>query len=184
MEDKQDFTTKLIALQGKLYNFAYKLANNYDDANDLLQETMMRAFTNQDKYESGTNFEGWIFTIMRNTFINEYRRIIRHNTIVDTTENMYLLDSVVEGFDSTSSVISHNELMEGINSLNNELRVPFVMYIKGFKYTEIAEHMNIPLGTIKSRIHSARIILQDMFKEFQYVGQQTKLYIHYIIYRY
>ena len=105
---------------------------------------------------------------MRNSFINNYRANVRHNTIIDKTDNTYLLEANQKGFNMTDSIVSYKEIMTGINSLSNILQQPFKMYISGYQYNEIAEILNIPLGTIKSRIHVARIKLQNMLNEFKY----------------
>ena len=87
------FQINLMALQANLLNFAYMLTSNRDDAYDLLQDTTLKALDNEEKYAENTNFKGWVFTIMRNIFINNYRRNVRSATIVDTTDNLYHLNA-------------------------------------------------------------------------------------------
>ena len=95
------FQSKLTALQSNMLNFAYMLTSNRDDAYDLLQDTMLKALDNQDKYVDNTNFKGWVFTIMRNIFINNYRRASRTATVIDQTEDLYHLNlSQDSGFET------------------------------------------------------------------------------------
>lgn len=127
----------------------------------------LKALVNIDKYEPNTNFKGWLFTIMRNIFINNYRKVVREQTFVDTSENLFQLN---QGKESDDYIVENNydlkEITTAINSLSNEMRVPFVMHIKGYKYREIADRLALPLGTVKSRIFLTRRILQDKLKDF------------------
>ena len=148
------FATELVGVQDDLLRFAYKLTADRDEANDLLQDTSLKALDNEEKYEPATNFKGWIYTIMRNIFINNYRRIVREQTFIDTTENQYHLNTPQgEAFESTESTYDLKEMHRIVNALPKEYRIPFSMHIAGFKYREIAEKLNIPLGTVKSRIY-------------------------------
>ena len=162
------FESKLLSLQGNLLNFAYMLTSNRDDAYDLLQDTTLKALDNEDKYVDNTNFKGWVFTIMRNIFINNYRKVVRSATIVDTTEDLYHLNlSQESGLETPEGSFAENEISSAINALSDEYRVPFSMYVAGYKYNEISEKMNLPLGTIKSRIFFARKQLQDTLKDYR-----------------
>lgn len=164
----KNFQTKLLSLQGNLLNFAYLLTSNRDDAYDLLQDTTLKALDNEDKYVENVNFKGWVFTIMRNIFINNYRRQVRSATIVDTTEDLYHLNlSQESGLTSPEGSFATKEISVAINSFSKEYKVPFSMYIAGYKYSEIAEKMNLPLGTVKSRIFFARKRLQSMLKDYR-----------------
>lgn len=158
------FQSNLMSLQSNLLNFAFMLTSNRDDAYDLLQDTTLKALDNEDKYAENTNFKGWVFTIMRNIFINNYRRSVRSATIVDTTDNLYHLNlSQDSGFESPEATYGANEITDAINEFADEYRIPFSMHVAGYKYNEIAEHMNLPLGTVKSRIFFARKKLQERF---------------------
>jgi len=158
------FQSNLMSLQSNLLNFAFMLTSNRDDAYDLLQDTTLKALDNEDKYTENTNFKGWVFTIMRNIFINNYRRSVRSATIVDTTDNLYLLNLSQEStFESPEEAYGANEITDAINEFADEYRIPFSMHVAGYKYNEIAEHMNLPLGTVKSRIFFARKKLQERF---------------------
>lgn len=162
------FQTNLMNLQSNMLNFAYMLTSNRDDAYDLLQDTTLKALDNEDKFADGTNFKGWVFTIMRNIFINNYRRGARQATIVDTTENLYLLNIAQDsGLESPEGSYSAGEINSAINELADEYRVPFSMHVAGYKYNEIAEHMQLPLGTVKSRIFFARKQLQTRFADYR-----------------
>ena len=163
------FQTNLMNLQSNLLNFAYMLTNNRDDAYDLLQDTTLKVLDNEDKYTEGTNFKGWVFTIMRNLFINNYRRASRAATVVDTTENLYHLNlSQDSGLDTPEGSYTAAEITDAINAMTEDYRVPFSMHVAGYKYNEIAEKMNLPLGTVKSRIFFARKKLQEQFADYRY----------------
>lgn len=162
------FQSNLMSLQANLLNFAYMLTSNRDDAYDLLQDTTLKALDNADKYAEGTNFKGWVFTIMRNIFINNYRRGMRAATVVDTTDNLYHLNlSQDSGIESPEDTYGASEITSAINELAPEFREPFSLHVAGYKYNEIAERMNLPLGTVKSRIFFARKRLQQRFADYQ-----------------
>ena len=151
-----------------MLNFAYMLTSNRDDAYDLLQDTTLKALDNEDKYAEGTNLKGWLFTIMRNIFINNYRRVSRAATVVDTTDNQYLINISAESEqEPPDGTYTANEITAAINSFSDEYRIPFSMHVAGYKYNEIAEKMNLPLGTIKSRIFFARKKLQTQFADYR-----------------
>ncbi len=158
------FQSNLMNLQSNLLNFAFMLTSNRDDAYDLLQDTTLKALDNEDKYAENTNFKGWVFTIMRNIFINNYRRSVRSATVVDTTDNLYHLNlSQESGFETPEESYGAGEITAAINEFSDEYRIPFSMHVAGYKYNEIADHMNLPLGTVKSRIFFARKKLQERF---------------------
>ena len=162
------FTKELVNAQDELLRFALKLTADREDANDLLQETSLKALDNEDKYEPRTNYKGWIYTIMRNIFINNYRRIVREQTFVDTTENHYHLSAPGETpAESTESAYDLKEMHRIVNALPKEYRIPFSMHIAGFKYREIAEKLDLPIGTVKSRIFFTRQRLQRELKDFR-----------------
>ncbi len=162
------FQINLDTLQANLLNFAYMLTSNRDDAYDLLQDTTLKALDNEEKYAENTNFKGWVFTIMRNIFINNYRRNVRSATIVDTTDNLYHLNLEPESrFESPEETYGAAEITDAINEFADEYRIPFSMHVAGYKYNEIAEHMHLPLGTVKSRIFFARKKLQERFADYQ-----------------
>ncbi|MBR5844269.1 MAG: RNA polymerase sigma factor [Bacteroidaceae bacterium] len=162
------FQERLLDLQSNLLNFAYMLTSDREEAHDLLQDTTLKALDNEDKYIDNVNFKGWVFTIMRNIFINNYRRVVRNQTIVDQTEDLYHLNLPQEsGFDTPDGSYTVKEIMKAIESFSDEYRIPFSMHIEGFKYHEIAEKMDLPLGTVKSRIFFARQRLQIILKDYK-----------------
>lgn len=162
------FSANLMALQSNMLNFAFMLTNNRDDAYDLLQDTTLKALDNQDKYAENTNFKGWVFTIMRNIFINNYRRGVRSATMIDTTDNLYHLNlSQDSGIESPEGSYGATEITAAINEFAEGYRIPFSMHVAGYKYNEIADHMGLPVGTIKSRIFFARKKLQERFADYR-----------------
>ena len=153
----QTFQAKLLSVQRNLLNFAYTLTSNRDDAYDLLQDTTLKALDNEDKYVANTNFKGWVFTIMRNLFINKYRQNMRLSVVVDRSDDLYQLNlSQDSGLDTPEGTVTTNEINDVIASFAPEFRVPFSMFVAGYKYAEIAQRMGLPLGTVKSRIFLAR----------------------------
>lgn len=164
----KNFKDKLLSMQSNLLNFAYLLTSNRDDAYDLLQDTTLKALDNEDKYVENVNFKGWVFTIMRNIFINNYRKCVRAATVIDQTEDLHLLNLPQEsGFSTPEGAIAAKEITSAINSFPDEYRIPFSMHVAGYKYNEIAEKMQLPLGTVKSRIFFARQRLQIILKEYK-----------------
>ena len=162
------FQSRLLALQNNMLNFAYILTSNEDDAHDLLQDTTLKALDNEDKYVDNVNFKGWVFTIMRNIFINNYRKVVRSATIIDQTEDLYHLNLPQDsGFESPEGSYAAREINDIINSFPDEYRVPFSMHVAGYKYNEIADEMGLPLGTVKSLIFFARKKLQVLLKDYR-----------------
>ena len=158
-----EFYSRFDQLSVLLQSFAYNLTKNQEDAKDLFQETAFRALTNRDKFNPGTNFKAWSFTIMKNIFINNYRKKVKANTIMDSTDNMYFINSgsttISNGAESSMLM---DELTGMIESLDDSIRIPFLMHYQGFKYQEIADELNLPLGTVKSRIFFARKELKEL----------------------
>ena len=154
---KINFSSEVSKLQSVLLSFAFKLTRNKEESKDLYQETAYRALVNKDKFREGTNIKAWLFTIMRNIFINNYRKKVKKNTLLDSTDNQFYLNSggpvIVNG---AHSAIMMKELQAIINKLDDSIRSPFMMHYYGYKYQEIADQLNLPLGTIKSRIFFAR----------------------------
>ncbi len=173
-----EFDSKFDFLTTSLNSFAYNLTKNQEDAKDLYQETAFRAMTNREKFRPGTNFKAWTFTIMKNIFINNYRKKVKRNTIIDTTENEFFLNSGDRVVDNDAG---RNMLMDELNRMIEELeesiKEPFIMHYTGFKYQEIAEKLELPLGTVKSRIFFARKALKAKIKNHygDYQLVRTKL---------
>lgn len=166
--DTTVLTKKLVDLQNELFQFAYKLTSDYDNAQDLLQDTSLKVLNHQDMFVEETNFKGWVYTIMRNIFINNYRKEMREQTFVDKTEGAYFLNQANNlAYDSTESSHDLKEIRRIVNALPSEYKIPFSMYVSGFKYREIAEKLHLPLGTVKSRIFFTRQRLQSRLKDFR-----------------
>ncbi len=162
------FQKKLLSMQENMMNFALMLTANRDDAQDLMQDTTLKVLDNQEKFVDNINFKGWVLTVMRNIFINNYHKIVRTQTVVDQGVDLYNLDVVNDsGFDSPDGAYQIKEITKAINGLNNELKVPFSMFLSGYKYNEIADKLDVPLGTVKSRIFFARQELQKVLKDFR-----------------
>ena len=142
------------------------MTKNQEDMEDLIQDTFARAIHNFEKFQEGTNLKAWLFTIMKNIFINEYRRKQRQQTTTDSTENQILINnSKQKTFNSAERVFLADELDNAIQSIKPELSNPFVMHFQGFKYEEIAERLDLPLGTVKSRIFLARKEMQEILNQ-------------------
>ena len=168
MRTTSNFAQNLLGMQSELRRFALKLTADIEEANDLLQETSLKALDNEEKYTPDTNFKGWMYTIMRNIFINNYRKTVRDQTFVDQTENLFHLNLPQDsGFESTEGNYDLKEIRKIVHSLPKEYRIPFSMYVSGFKYREIAEKLALPIGTVKSRIFFTRQRLQKDLKDFR-----------------
>ncbi|MEJ0081814.1 MAG: RNA polymerase sigma factor [Puia sp.] len=163
-----EFNQLLVSNAEFLKPFAITLTRDSEEAKDLFQETLYRAIANKDKYNVGTNIKAWLYTIMRNIFINNYRRRAKQKTIFDSSPNDYLLNN------SQSTVITGNaesnlrirDIQGAIHGLPEIFRNPFLLYFDGYKYHEIADMLQEPLGTIKSRIHFARKLLKSQIQQF------------------
>ena len=161
------FQKKLLSMQENMMNFALMLTANRDDAQDLMQDTTLKVLDNQEKFVDNINFKGWVLTVMRNIFINNYHKIVRTQTVVDQGVDLYNLDVVNDsGFDSPDGSYQIQEITKAINGLNNELKVPFSMFLSGYKYNEIADKLDVPLGTVKSRIFFRSTRITKSFKRF------------------
>ncbi|NDV69568.1 RNA polymerase sigma factor [Dysgonomonas sp. 25] len=173
MENGKEFERKLVDLQNNMLNFAFTLTSNREDAQDLLQETTLRALNNKEKYYENVNFKGWVFTIMHNIFVNNYRRVVRSQTIIDQTDNLYHLNMPQDsGFASPEGSYTTTEITRVINSFSDDYKVPFNMHLQGFKYEEIAQELGLPIGTVKSRIFFARRRLQELLSDYKYADRQ------------
>jgi RNA polymerase sigma factor (sigma-70 family) len=162
-----EFDYQVTGLQENLKNFAQSLTLNSDDAKDLLQDTILKAFRYKEKYAEHTNLKAWMFTIMKNTFINNYRKKKRANTVLDQTADYYHLNTAgPNSLETTESSLNVQIIQGRIDQLEDEYKVPFMKHFEGFKYKEIAEELNIPIGTVKSRIFAARKKLSADLSEF------------------
>ncbi|HRF17567.1 MAG TPA: RNA polymerase sigma factor, partial [Chitinophagaceae bacterium] len=147
--------------------FAINLTRDTEAANDLYQETLYKALANQEKYNVGTNIKAWLFTIMRNIFINNYRRKAKQKAIFDNSANDFLLNQKQATVgNAAEGSLRMKEIQEAIQQLPEIFKTPFLLYFDGYKYNEIAEALNEPLGTIKSRIHFARKLLKEQLSRY------------------
>ena len=163
----QEFSQLLLQNSEYLKPFAVTLTKDQETSKDLLQETMFRALSNQEKYSVGTNIKAWLYTIMRNIFINNYRRKSKQNTIFDNSPNDFLLDynqSAVANEAESNMRIKY--INTAIHNLPGIFKQPFMLYFEGYKYHEIADMLEEPLGTIKSRIHFARRLLKGQINKY------------------
>jgi RNA polymerase sigma-70 factor (ECF subfamily) len=162
-----EFNYQISTFQDKLSAFARSLTNNSEDAQDLYQETVLKALRYKDKFSAQTNLKAWMYTIMKNTFINDYRRRKMSKTFLDDSANEYVMNGVKSESESSMSKINTKEIMSKIDALDEEYKVPFMRYFNGFKYKEISEELNLPIGTVKSRIFIARQKLMGQLQEYR-----------------
>lgn len=163
----QEFNNRLLTTEKSLQYFALSLTRDTESAKDLVQETFLKAIQYKDKYTADNNMKAWLFTILRNTFLNQVTKLSSKNTVNDESEDAYLIKNTLNDNQSTESKMNTAELQMEINELSDEYRVPFSMFVEGYKYKEIAEEMNLPIGTIKSRIFFARRILMENLQDFR-----------------
>jgi len=162
-----EFNELLLSNAGSLRPFAVSLTHDHEIAKDLFQETLYKALANQDRYSTGTNIRAWLFTIMRNIFINDYRRKAKQRTIFDNNINETLINSgkvIVNNRGENS--LQLKEVHKVIYQLPQIFKIPFLLYFEGYRYHEISESLNEPLGTIKSRIHFARKLLKEQLRRY------------------
>jgi RNA polymerase sigma-70 factor (ECF subfamily) len=162
-----EFNYQVTTFQEKLSAFAQSLTKNEEDAKDLLQDTILKAMKYREKFVSPTNLKAWLYTIMRNTFINGYRRKRLVTMVHDDTPNDFFLNSEKSSLPSQTSMVNAQEILSAVNGLDEEYRVPFLKHFEGYKYKEISDELSIPIGTVKSRIYIARQKLMNQLEEFR-----------------
>ena len=156
-----EFQHSIVQHTPALETFTRRFTNNYEEGQDLVQETILKALTYRDKFKPNTNLKGWLYTIMKNTFINNYRKVQRSRTMYDDTEGLYYLN--VEDshtFSSPEKTSEYNDIWSNVADIKKEYMVPFKLHTEGYKYEEIAEELEIPIGTVKNRIFHARKEIQ------------------------
>lgn len=158
--EAKTFDRELTCLEPVLKRYAYSLTLNMEDAKDLVQETFYKALVNEDKFDAQTNIKAWLYTILKNTFINDYRRKSKKEKIFSSDVKDYVLNSKPAESNPESDV-NYKDLNVLVNSLEPEFRIPFQMHDDGYKYQEIADELGLQLGTVKSRIHFSRKKLMD-----------------------
>jgi len=150
-----------------LRNYALSLTHDMDDTKDLVQDTILKAYRYRENFKAGTNLRGWLYTILKNSFINNYRRNQKRNTFLDSTENTYFLDIPSHKVDNDAELkFIRKDLDAAVESLPYDLKLTFKLNAEGFKYHEIAEELNIPIGTVKTRIFIARRVLREKLKDY------------------
>jgi RNA polymerase sigma factor (sigma-70 family) len=166
-KQRNDFDKLMVMELQPLRNYALSLTHDMDDTKDLVQETLLKAFRYKDRFEEGTNLRGWLYTIMKNSFINNYRRDSKRNTFLDSTDNTYFIDLPSHRTENEAELkFIRKDLEDAIDSLPLELKITFTMNAEGYKYHEIAEELNIPIGTVKTRIFVARRILREKLHQY------------------
>ena len=160
-------TDYLIGNQEEMYQWAYRLTRNYDDAQDLLQSTLLCALKSVGMYTEENNISGLLYTIMRNIFFNTTRHSGRCCCMEkeDIERMMQLGENALN--DNAEIAFDMSDIQRAIDTLDRPYKIPMSLYLSGYKYQEIAEKMGIPLGTVKSRIHASRVQLQETLKDFR-----------------
>ncbi|MDE5774396.1 MAG: sigma-70 family RNA polymerase sigma factor [Muribaculaceae bacterium] len=168
MDSRHNFQSSVLGMQSNLMSFAMKLTLNKDKAYDLVQDTTLKALNNEEKFTENANFKGWMLTIMRNIFINNYRKSSRENTTVDMSEDMHVINMASDSSDVTpEGAYTCSEITAIIQTFPEDYREPFNMHVAGYKYEEIAEKLNMPMGTVKSRIFFTRQRLRAILKDYR-----------------
>jgi len=161
------FNNQVCTHRSCLESFAMKFTNDVEDANDLVQDTLIKAIRYHYLYKPGTNLRGWLYTIMKNTFINDYRTGVRRLSVIQNTEEFtpeHLSRSATSNLGENKFLMK--DIQTALGKLQPEYSVPFLRYFEGYKYHEIAVEMNIPIGTVKTRIHIARKELKKYLKTY------------------
>ncbi|TAH00399.1 MAG: sigma-70 family RNA polymerase sigma factor [Sphingobacteriales bacterium] len=162
-----EFSTLVTRQAPSLRVYALRFTHDTDDANDLVQDTMLKAITYFNKFKDGTNLKGWLYTIMKNTFINNYRRFIKISSFVTKTDEISSQQlSYSAAHNQGENKFVMDDIKNALGNLQKEYYVPFTMYFEGYKYHEIADHLEIPIGTVKTRIHVARKMLKQDLKVY------------------
>jgi len=164
-----EFSSAVINNHHSLKPLALRLTRDMEEANDLVQDTLLKAIANRDKFTEGTNLKAWLYTIMKNTFITNYHRLVKRKAYIDNTLQFYNTSDYTTD-NSANSKMTMDEISSAIEKLNYEYKTPFMMYFKGYKYHEIADILDIPIGTVKNRIHIARKQLKQDLKNFRSVA--------------
>ena len=161
----QDLSQEIVKFEKDLLDFAFNLTRERSDASDLYQDTVYRAIKNRHLFKENNNLRAWLMTIMRNLFINAYRKKRRRQIFQDGSTNNYLINSTNATVGNLGEVkINYEELISLVNRLDDGLRIPFMLAYQGFKYQDIADEMDIPLGTVKSRLFIARKKIQTAIR--------------------
>lgn len=173
---KFEFKSMVSSHAESLKMYALHFTHDDEDANDLVQDTVLKAITYHDKFKEGTNLRGWLYTIMKNTFINNYRRLVKISGMVTKSEEISSSNLVYSSTRNRGeNQFVMDDIKEAMDKLSEEYYIPFTMYFEGYKYHEIADHLQIPIGTVKTRIHVARKSLKKSLKSYAF-GMQTSIF--------
>ena len=153
-----------------LFKFALKLTRDYQDAQDLWQDTCLRAYRYKDKFREGTNFKAWISTILRNLFITQWKKKKRRGVVSEPVEEyLYAIENTQSVPNAGERHMRMDNIMQRLNRLGKIYKLPFYMHYQGYEYKEIAGYFGIPVGTVKSRIHTARKKLKKDLRKAEIV---------------
>lgn len=148
---------------------ALKFTKNAEDANDLMQETMLKALSNRSKFAIGTNLRAWLYTIMKNSFITQYQKRLKSKSCTSSLDYFHFLNNMdITTGNYGESSFAVKDMIKAIDDLEETFKTPFLLYFRGYKYEEIADKLNAPMGTIKNRIHMARKQLKERLADYQY----------------
>ncbi len=162
------FKTSVLGMQSNLLSFALKLTLNIEEAQDLVQDTTLKALNNEDKFVEDANFKGWMLTIMRNIFINNYRKASRENTVVDLSDDLFHINTSSESnIQTPEGAHTVKEIAEILNTFPRDFSEPFSLHVAGYKYEEISDMLSMPLGTVKSRIFFTRKKMREILKDYR-----------------
>ncbi len=169
-----EFVKETLPHESILYNYALKISGNADDAQDLVQETYYKAYRYFDKFQKGTNSKAWMFMILKNSFINDYRKAKREPQKVDYELIQNFYENVKSDRAQTNNLdndfynnLLDDELTEAINRLPSKMRETFLLCdLEGYSYEEIADLVGCPVGTVRSRLHRARHMLQELLFDY------------------
>lgn len=165
--NKIEFSNKVVQEVGTLSNYARYFTRDVENASDLVQDTMLKAFSYYDKFKAGTNLQAWLHTILKNTFINYYRRKVKTNSFIVKTDTISSSDLYRSSLrNGAEGKFVMNDIEHALSKLSDEYYQPFTMYYEGYKYHEIAEQFQMPIGTVKTRIHVARQQLKKRLKPY------------------
>lgn len=161
-----EFNRELKNVQSTLFSFALKLTRDYQDAQDLFQDAATRGYRYCNRFEMGTNFRAWMATIIRNTFINKCRANKKRRTVSEPIESFtFSIESQNIVANQGEMSMRMQEIFQMLDQINDLYRIPFLMHYQGYEYKDIAEHLNVPIGTVKSRLHTARTQLKDLISK-------------------
>src|SRR5690606_15945881 len=165
--DKIEFNTKVVQEVNSLNSYALYFTRDEENAHDLVQDTMLKAFSYYNKFKTGTNLQAWLYTILKNTFINYYRRKVKTNSLIVKSESLSSSDLYISSLrNQAEGKFVMKDIEYALSKLSKEYYYPFTMYYEGYKYQEIAEQFQIPIGTVKTRIHMARQQLKKKLKPY------------------